>query len=87
MKTFFTLLRSRVTFRIIKIDVGHFDKNRDVAESYGVPLAKGIPAIAIISSKSKVLNLTRQGELSNARAMGEDGIYRFFKRVINAKRD
>ena len=68
-------------FRIIKIDVGHFDKNRDVAESYGVPLAKGIPAIAIISSKNKVLYLTREGELANARSMGEDGIYQFFKRV------
>ena len=68
-------------FSIVKIDVGHFDKNVDVAESYGVPLAKGIPAIAIISPKNKVLYITREGELANARKMSDDGIYQFFKRV------
>src|SRR5215831_15630015 len=41
-------------FRTIKVDVGHFDKNVDVARSYGVPLSNGIPAIAIVSSTSKV---------------------------------
>src|SRR5579872_3988051 len=30
-------------FRMIKVDVGHFDKNEDVAKEYGVPLKKGIP--------------------------------------------
>src|SRR5215472_3321949 len=39
-------------FRIVKVDVGHKDKNKDVAESYGVPLEKGIPAIAIISPQN-----------------------------------
>jgi thioredoxin 1 len=68
-------------FRIIKIDVGHMDKNTDLAESYGVPLKKGIPTVAIISSKDKVLYVTQEGELSNARKMSDDGIYQFFKRV------
>ena len=68
-------------FKIVKVDVGHFDKNEDVAKSYGVPLAMGIPAVAIVSPKNKVLYLTREGELANARKMGDDGIYQFFKRV------
>jgi protein disulfide-isomerase len=68
-------------FRIIKVDVGHFDKNVDVAKSYGVPLEKGIPAIAIISPRNKVLYVTLEGELANARKMGDDGIYQFFKHV------
>lgn len=68
-------------FRIISVDVGHFDKNKDVAESYGVPLEKGIPAVAIISSKNQVLYVTKEGELANARSMSDDGIYQFFKRV------
>ena len=68
-------------FRIIKVDVGRFNKNVDVANSYGVPLSNGIPAIAIISSANKVLYVTKEGELANARQMGDEGIYRFFKRV------
>lgn len=75
-------------FRIIKMDVGHFDKNLghydknwDIAESYGVPLEKGIPAVAIISPKNKVLYLTKEGELANARRMSDNGIYQFFRRV------
>ncbi len=68
-------------FKIVKVNVGHFDKNKDVAESYGVPLSKGIPAVAILSPKNEVLYATKEGELSNARKMGDNGVYEFFKRV------
>ena len=68
-------------FRIVKVDVGHFDKNEDIATGYGVPLKKGIPAIAIISPENKVIYVTKEGELASAQKMGDDGIYRFFKRV------
>ncbi|MBU6410523.1 MAG: thioredoxin family protein [Verrucomicrobia bacterium] len=71
-------------FRIVKVNVGHFDKNLDIAKSYEVPLAKGIPAVAILSSKDQVLYVTREGELANARDMGDTGIYKFFKRVTAA---
>ena len=68
-------------FKIVKVDVGQFDKNVDVAKSYGVPLEKGIPAVAIISTNNEVLYATRAGELADARKMGDNGIYEFFKRV------
>lgn len=68
-------------FQIVKVSVGRMDKNLDVAKSYGVPVEQGIPAIAILSSKNKVLYVTREGELANARNMGDINIYEFFKRV------
>ncbi len=68
-------------FTVVKVNVGHFDKNVDVAKSYGVPVQKGIPAIAIVSAKNDILYATRAGELSDARKMGETGVYEFFKRV------
>lgn len=68
-------------FKIVKVDVGHFNKNVDLAASYGVPLKEGIPAVAIISPKNEVLYVTKEGELADARNMGDDGIYQFFKRV------
>ncbi|MGD0085501.1 MAG: thioredoxin family protein [Verrucomicrobiota bacterium] len=68
-------------FKLVKVNVGHWDKNLDIAKSYGVPLEKGIPAVAIISARNQVLYVTREGELANARSMGDKGIYEFFKRV------
>lgn len=56
-------------------------KNVDIAGSYGVPLKKGIPAVVILSNKNQVLYATRDGEVADARRMGEDGVYKFFKRV------
>jgi protein disulfide-isomerase len=46
-----------------------------------VPLKKGIPAVVILSNKNEVLYATREGEVADARRMGEDGVYKFFKRV------
>ena len=68
-------------FRVVKIDVGKFDRNLDVAESYGVPLRKGIPAVAVLSAKNEVLHATRAGELADARKMGENGVYEYFKGI------
>jgi thioredoxin 1 len=68
-------------FEIVKVNVGRFDKNLDVAKSYGVPLAKGIPAVAILSTNNQVIYVTKEGELANARQLGDQGIYEFFKKV------
>jgi thioredoxin 1 len=74
-------------FEIVKINVGHFDTNLDIAKSYDVPLEKGIPAVAIISPGNKVLYVTREGELANAGKMGDNGIYDFFKRVTTSVKE
>jgi len=71
-------------FKVVKVNVGRFDKNVDIAKSYGVPLDKGIPAVAILSAKNEVLYATREGELANARKMGDNGVYEFFKKVTAA---
>ena len=68
-------------FRVVKVDVGRFDRNVAVAESYGVPLKNGIPAVVILSAANKVLYVTRAGELADARSMGENGIYDFLRKV------
>jgi thioredoxin 1 len=70
-------------FKIVKVNVGHFDRNLDVAKAYGVPLQLGIPAVAIVSTNNQVVYVTREGELANARKMGDEGIYEFFKRVTD----
>jgi len=72
-------------FRIVKVDVARFTKNVDVAEGYGVPLKKGIPAAVVLGPDGTVRYATRAGELADARKMGEDGIYEFFREVAAKK--
>ena len=68
-------------FKVVKVDVGRFDRNVDVAAAYGVPLKNGIPAIVVLSPTNDVLYATRTGELADAREMGERGIYEFLQRL------
>ena len=69
------------SFKVVKVDVGRFDRNVDIAESYRVPLKKGIPAVAVLSPQGKLLYATEGGELADARKMGDQGVYDFFSRV------
>jgi thiol-disulfide isomerase/thioredoxin len=69
-------------FQVVKIDVGNFDRNLDIAKRYGNPIQKGIPAAVIVSADDKMLYSTKAGELSNARRMNADGVYGFFKQAI-----
>ena len=68
-------------FKVVKVDVGRFDRNVDIAERYHVPLKKGIPAVAVLSPQGKLLYATEGGELADARTMGDQGVYDFFSRV------
>jgi protein disulfide-isomerase len=68
-------------FKVVKVDVGRFDRNVDIAEGYRVPLKKGIPAVAVLSPQGKLLYATEGGELADARKMGDQGVYDFFTRI------
>jgi thioredoxin 1 len=61
-------------FVLLKVDVGRFDRNTDLAAQMGVPLKKGIPAAALLKSDGDVLNATSGGELADARSMGDDAV-------------
>ena len=69
-------------FRVVKVDVGTFDRNSDVAAAYGVPLRNGIPAVVILSPQGDVRYATRQGELAEAREIGEEGIYKLLRGAL-----
>ncbi len=69
-------------FIVVKINVGNFDTNLDIAQHYGNPIAKGIPAAVVITALDQVLYSTKAGELANARRMSQHGIYDFFSSVV-----
>lgn len=73
-------------FKMVKVDVGNFDHNLDVAAQYGDPIKKGIPAAVIVAPSGHVLYATRAGELADARRMSDDGVYEFFRKAAQESR-
>ncbi|MDT9000606.1 thioredoxin family protein [Paucibacter sp. APW11] len=58
----------------VKVDVGRFNRNLDVAEQMGVSLKKGIPAVAVLGADGQLVGATNGGELADARNMGDDAV-------------
>jgi thioredoxin 1 len=73
-------------FHVIKIDVGNFNKNLELAARYGNPIKMGIPAVVLLDVDGGIIYSTKGGELADARRMGDRGIYDFLaQRVAAAK--
>jgi protein disulfide-isomerase len=71
-------------FQVVKVDVGRFDKNLDLANQYGNPIKMGIPAVVVLTADNKVVYSSKGGELANARKMGDTGIYDFLASHVTA---
>ena len=76
-----TALLIEKSFKVVKVNVGRVDHNVDIAETYGVPLKQGIPAIAVLNPDGKVVFATQAGELADAYKMGDKGIHDFFAKL------
>jgi thioredoxin 1 len=66
---------------VVRIDVGRRDRNVDVAETYGVPLKKGIPSLAILDVEGKVKYVSQNGEWANARKMKAEEMLKMLKEI------
>jgi thioredoxin 1 len=71
-------------FHVVKIDVGNFNKNLELAARYGNPIKMGIPAVVLVDADQRIVYSTKGGELANARRMGERGIYDFLAQKVAA---
>lgn len=70
-------------FKVVKVDVGNFDRNLELAKAYGNPIKKGIPAAVVVNAADgRVMYATQGGELASARKMSESGVHDFFKDVL-----
>jgi thioredoxin 1 len=64
-------------FILVDIDIGHMDKNVDVAEKYEVPLTKGVPALAVLDSHGRLLYSQKNGEFEKMRRMDPNSVTSF----------
>ena len=67
-------------FVLVHVDIGHFDKNVDITERYGVPLKKGVPALAVLDANGKVLYAQKSAEFGDMRYMQPTSVTEFLNR-------
>jgi len=65
------------SFVLVDINIGHMDANLDLAEQYGVPLSKGVPALAVLSEHGELLYSQKSGEFEDMRNMQSSSVTGF----------
>jgi thiol:disulfide interchange protein len=70
-----TLLKDN--FILVDVNIGMFDKNTDIAEKFGVPLKKGVPALAVLDTNGHVLFSQKQGEFEAMSRMDPSSVTEF----------
>ena len=67
-------------FEVVSVDIGHMDHNVDVADKYGVPLKKGVPALAVLDTDGTLLYSQKQGEFESMRSMNPESVTAFLNK-------
>jgi thiol:disulfide interchange protein len=68
------------SFVVVHVNIGQVDRNLDIAERYGIPLSKGVPALAVLDSHGKVLYSQKGGEFEAMRRMDSSSVTEFLMR-------
>jgi thiol:disulfide interchange protein len=71
-------------FVLVHVNIGHMDKNVDVAKKYNVPINKGVPALAVIDANGKLLYSERAKEFEHTTPEAVTAFLNRWKPVHNA---
>ena len=77
---------ARDLFRFVNVDVGKFNQNRDVAESLGVSLSRGIPVAVFFDPEGEVIGTTNEGQLEPSRHYSSKQILKFVRDIAERSR-
>ena len=72
---------TRDRFNFLNVDVGKFNRNRDVAAELGVSLERGIPVAIFLDANGQVIGTTNSGELEPARRYTSKQILKFVRDI------
>jgi len=62
---------------LVHVNIGHMDENLDIAKKYEVPLDKGVPALAVLTEKGKLLYSQQNGQFEAMRRMEPAAVTQF----------
>jgi thiol:disulfide interchange protein len=64
-------------FVLVHVNVGRYDANLDLARRYLIPLKKGVPALAVLSDRGKLLYSQKEGEFEAMGSMQSSAVTSF----------
>jgi thioredoxin 1 len=65
-------------YEVVHVDLGEDEqKNLDLVKQFEIPLNKGIPALAVVSSDGKLIVSQKNGEFEDARSMTPAALLQF----------
>ena len=73
------LLKEGYVLVHVNVGVKGITDNFDVAERYGIPLKKGVPALAVLDSDGRVVHSQKNGEFESMRKLDPDAVNAFLK--------
>lgn len=68
-------------FHFVTVDVGKFNRNRDIARELGVDLGRGIPVAVFFDPEGREIGNTNDGQLEPARYYSSKQILKFVRDV------
>jgi thioredoxin 1 len=64
-------------FELVDVNIGRYDANTDIAEHYGIPLKRGVPALVVLSPDGKILLAQTNGEFEKMRTLQSSDLTKF----------
>jgi thiol:disulfide interchange protein len=64
-------------FVLVEINIGNEDANLDIAGKYGIPIKKGVPALAVLSEHGTLLYSQKDHQFSAMRTMQSSAVTEF----------
>ncbi len=65
---------------LVHINIGEMDANLDLARKYGIPIRKGVPALAVLSDRGALLYSQKNGEFEAMGKMQSSSVTAFLMR-------
>jgi thiol:disulfide interchange protein len=62
---------------LVHVNVGNLDTNLDITERYGIPIKRGVPALAVLSDHGKLLYSQKSGEFEAMRRVQASSVTNF----------
>jgi len=67
-------------FVLVHVWIGQMDRNIDLAAKYGVPIAKGVPALAVLTPDGKAVYSQQTGQFNDMRHMESKSVTEFLEK-------
>lgn len=67
----------QANYVLVHVNIGHMDQNQDIAAQYQIPLERGVPALAVLNERGKLLYSQKSGEFESMRRMESSSVTSF----------